>query len=123
MQLYFETYLIIALFFVIFTLCISGLYLRSIKHIIGFSALGVVLGAILPYILIYFQRVIGSLNPGITKEELDILMNGGCILYRPIPEIALHYFIDNIGFIILSILIGTIIGILIHLLLKTQKVV
>jgi|WetSurMetagenome_2_1015567.scaffolds.fasta_scaffold139410_1 hypothetical protein len=137
MELFFETYLIIALLFTFLIVCIAGLFLKNKKYTIGFSTLVIVLGAVLPYILIFFQRAGGSLNKegeikitqlgpdainSMTAEELNEI-RGPFIDYPPyyFYKVTFDYFTHNLGFIILSIAIGITLGILVHLLLKKQK--
>ncbi len=128
-MLFFETYAIIALVFAIITICIAGLYLKSKKYTFGFSALMVGLGVVIPNFLILFQKGFGSyaeidsLNLRIFRIQegiVDILRHT-IIETKPLYQQAFDYFTDNIGFIILSIVIGIASGILIHLMLKKQR--
>jgi hypothetical protein len=132
-ELYFETYLIIALLFAIITVCIAGLFLKNKKYTLLLSALVIFLGFFIPYLLIIFQKVYGSLNEHLeimVPEQIDInnitpedLKNMWQIdrLDRPNFQVAFDYFTHNLGFIVLSITIGIALGILIYLLLKKQK--
>ncbi len=133
MQLFFETYLIIALLFAIITICVARIFLTSKKYTFGFAALFVILAVTLPYILVGFQYAVGELSPNpegptiitsdtvskMTEEQLQNLRHssGGVSLAEIVPR----YIERNIGFIILSIAFGILVGILVHLLIRKQK--
>ncbi len=130
MELFFETYLIVALIFAIITICFARLYLKNKKFTFGFSALVIVLGAVIPYFLILFQKAYGSVGEidwlkftdGRTPEEMaEYLRRTSFISFRPNYEVAFDYFTHNLVSIILSISIGILLGILTHLLLRKQK--
>jgi hypothetical protein len=128
MELYFETYLIITLLFTILTICIAGSFLKNKKYTIGFSAFVVFLGFIIPYSLLAFQWIYGSLGE-ISQMNRTILENEdickGIKRYGGIPKpmvlVAFDSFTHTLGFIVLVIAIGIALGILIHLLLKKQE--
>jgi hypothetical protein len=128
-ELYFETYLIIALLFAIITVCIAGLFLKSKKNIIDISVLVIVLGVIIPIGLILLQKGYGSLRKidwlifadGRTMEEIIDDLRHIFVEYPTIFEQTLDCFSQNLWTIILSIVIGIALGILIYLLLKKQK--
>jgi hypothetical protein len=130
MELFFETYLIISLTFAIITICIAGVYLKSKKYTIGFSALLVFLGAIVPNGLILLQEGYGSLwkidwltfADGRTTEEILEDSRHIFVEYPSRIEQVFDSFARNLGLIVLSIAIGITLGILVHLLLQKQKI-
>jgi ABC-type Fe3+ transport system permease subunit len=129
MELFFETYLVITLLFALLTVCIAGIYLKNRKYTFSLSALVVFLGAVLPYFLILFQKTSGSLNKNdplkmfsdnnTLEKSLDEIKHI-YITDKPLAEVVFNSFIHNIGFIILSIVIGISLGILVHKLTHRQ---
>lgn len=133
MSLYFETYVIIVLLFAIVTFYFARLYLRSKKLTIGLSFIMFFLAAVLPYFLIVFQLVFGSLNEihwrvevrvfeelakYLTGEQLFEYVSNFPLGHTLIYHLAFDYFAHNLIFIIISITGGIALGILGYLMFK-----
>lgn len=111
--------------------CIAELFLKSKKHTIIFSIIILVLGIAIPNFLILLQRIYGSLGEIYTLGYDSLMWHNGITvedsrhLFITGPtaiETVVCYFYQNLGFIILSIFIGIVFGILVHLLLKKMRV-
>jgi uncharacterized membrane protein YeaQ/YmgE (transglycosylase-associated protein family) len=131
MHLFFETYLITTLLFTILIFYIAELFFKNKKHTIFFIIMIPILVVVIPYFLILLQRVYGSLGEIYTLGYESLMWHSGITvedskhLFVTEPtalEAAAHYFNQNFGFIILSIFIGIVCGILAHLLLKKMRV-
>jgi hypothetical protein len=115
MELYFETYLIIALIFTVITVCIAGVFLKNKWTIIGLSGLLIILGFLLPSIIINFERYFGSLgdieNLQASMETLNNEIQGRIVRNDPLDPTPVSIYADNIGFINPSIAAGILAGI------------
>jgi hypothetical protein len=124
MELYFETYLILALVFIIIGFVVAGPFLKSRKHTIWLSALVLFLGFFGPYGLIFLQRYCGSLveiskllfykwmvTENITLEHLRYIE----FLDLPLVTVVWRVFMEHIAFSIVSEVVGLVVGVLAYL--------
>jgi NhaP-type Na+/H+ or K+/H+ antiporter len=129
-QLFFETYLVIALIFAIVTTSIAGSFLKNRRRVIAFVALEAVLGVVIPYALILFQRVFDShaqivdrtsAVPKTYEEARGYLLENWFGTFPSGYERAYDSFTHNLGPIILSVAAGIALGILLWLLLTRRR--
>lgn len=118
MELYFETYLIIALVYVIMTVTFLTFMIRTKRLRITSCALLLLLGFLVPYFLIFLQRAYGStaeINRIIFEFEYDPNVY---ITFVPTLDMAYRVYVHNFGFIVLSIMIGILLGFLLYRLMR-----
>jgi hypothetical protein len=127
MELYFETYVILALFFVILGFIVAGPFLKSRKHTIRLSAFVLLLEFFVPYFLIILQWGWGSLSEinglrvyewmvteNITLDQLDILRHTYDIGV-PIVTIVWRSLMHHLPYVFISEVAGLAVGVLAYL--------
>jgi hypothetical protein len=126
-DLFFETYLILALVFIILGFWAAGPFLKSRKHTVRLSALLLFSGFFVPYFLIILQRGWGSLSEindlrvyewmvteNITLDQLDILRHTYDIGV-PIVTIVWRCLMHHLLYVLISEVTGMAVGVLAYL--------
>jgi hypothetical protein len=124
MELYFETYVILALFFLTLGFIIAGLFLKNGKQTIWLSALVLFLGFFSPYGLIVLQWTDGSLGKidtllftewlyteNITSEHFHHMFIDG----PPLVTVAWRCFMHHIIYLFVAEVAGLVVGVLTYM--------
>jgi hypothetical protein len=134
MQLYFETYLIAALLFVVITLLVRRWFFKSKGYTIGSGLLFVFLGFTVPTFLIIMQNYNGSLghiswlemenwyfHEGFTYEEMIQHIRNIYDTHKSNLQISLETYGHHLGWMFLSIAAGIITGIVLFQFVRRRK--